>query len=47
MAKASLFGELGNYTGAIVYYDKALAVNPKYVFALDGKGTASCQIRKI
>ncbi len=30
----------GNYTGAILYYDKALAIDPHYVRALTDKGTA-------
>ncbi|MGC1927822.1 MAG: tetratricopeptide repeat protein, partial [Candidatus Nitrosopolaris sp.] len=29
---------LGNYTEAIGYFDKVLAVNPKYIAALGGKG---------
>jgi tetratricopeptide (TPR) repeat protein len=37
--KGAALDNLGNYTGAMEYYDKALAGNPKYVFALDGKGT--------
>ena len=36
---ASLDG-LGNHTGAIAYYDKVLAIDPKYVFALTSKGIA-------
>ena len=31
---------LYNYTGAIKYFDKALAINPKDVNALTGKGLA-------
>jgi tetratricopeptide (TPR) repeat protein len=31
---------LGNYTGAILYYDKALAVDPHNVNALTNKGNA-------
>jgi Flp pilus assembly protein TadD len=31
---------LGNYTGAIEYFDKALAINPHDVDALNGKGVA-------
>ena len=31
---------LDNYTGAIKYYDKALAINPKDVSALTDKGLA-------
>jgi len=31
---------LGNYTGAIHYIDKALAIQPKDTYALIGKGTA-------
>ncbi len=29
---------LGNNTGAILYYDKALAIDPHYVLALANKG---------
>jgi tetratricopeptide (TPR) repeat protein len=29
---------LGNHTGAIEYYDKALAIDPQYLHALDNKG---------
>ncbi|MFZ0513199.1 MAG: tetratricopeptide repeat protein [Candidatus Nitrosopolaris sp.] len=32
--------KLENYTGAIKYYDKALAINPKDVSALSDKGSA-------
>ena len=32
--------ESGNYTGAIKYYDKALAVRPNYIVALNNKGLA-------
>ena len=31
---------LGNYTGAIAYYDKVLAVDPNNVAALSNKGNA-------
>jgi tetratricopeptide (TPR) repeat protein len=31
---------LGNHTGVIEYYDKALAINPKDVDALTDKGVA-------
>ena len=31
---------LGNYTGAIKYYDKALAVNPNDINTLNNKGAA-------
>ncbi|MFY9868625.1 MAG: tetratricopeptide repeat protein [Candidatus Nitrosopolaris sp.] len=31
---------LGNYTGAIKYYDKALAIDPKDIYALDTKCAA-------
>ena len=30
----------GNYTEAIGYFDKALAINPKYISALGEKGKA-------
>jgi tetratricopeptide (TPR) repeat protein len=35
----ALYG-LANYTGAIKYYDKALAIDQKYLSALDGKGAS-------
>jgi tetratricopeptide (TPR) repeat protein len=38
--KGLALDDLGNYTGAIEYYDKALAINPKDVNALTDKGVA-------
>ncbi|MFZ0513630.1 MAG: tetratricopeptide repeat protein [Candidatus Nitrosopolaris sp.] len=38
--KGNALGSLGNYAGAIIYYDKALAINPNYQVALNGKGNA-------
>ena len=38
--KGNALGSLGNYSGAIEYYDKALAIDPHYVYALTGKGLA-------
>jgi uncharacterized membrane protein (UPF0127 family) len=38
--KAAALGSLGNYNGAIKYYDKALAIDSHYVYALIGKATA-------
>jgi Flp pilus assembly protein TadD len=38
--KALALGRLGNFTGAILYYDKALAIQPNDTYALIGKGTA-------
>ncbi|MGB8034605.1 MAG: tetratricopeptide repeat protein [Nitrososphaeraceae archaeon] len=38
--KGLALDDLGNYTGAIAYYDKALAIDPKNVFALTFKGLA-------
>ncbi len=32
--------KVGNYTGAIRYFDKALAIDPKYEVALTYKGIA-------
>ena len=32
-----LLTDLGNYTGAIKYFDKALAIDPKDTTALDDK----------
>ena len=34
------FYDQGNYTQAIQYYDKALAIDPNYKEALSGKGSA-------
>jgi len=36
--KGAALDNLGNYTGAILYYDKALTVNPKYEDALYNMG---------
>ena len=38
--KAVALDRLGNYTGAILYIDKALAIQPNDTYALTGKGTA-------
>jgi tetratricopeptide (TPR) repeat protein len=38
--KGIALGSLGNYTGAIEYYDKALAIDPHFVPALTGKSIA-------
>jgi tetratricopeptide (TPR) repeat protein len=38
--KGLYLDDAGNYTGAISYYDKALAINPNYINALDNKGVA-------
>jgi tetratricopeptide (TPR) repeat protein len=38
--KGVALNNLGNYTGAILYFDKALAIDPNYVSALNGKGVA-------
>jgi tetratricopeptide (TPR) repeat protein len=35
--KAAALNNLGNYTGAILYYNKALAIDPKNTFALTNK----------
>lgn len=35
---------LGNHTGAIAYYDKALAIDPKDVRALTFKGLALSEL---
>ena len=32
--------DVGNYTEAIPYFDKALAINPNYTLALNNKGVA-------
>ena len=38
--KAYALYSQGNYTQAIQYYDKALAIDPDDKYALDGKGNA-------
>ncbi|MGC1928055.1 MAG: tetratricopeptide repeat protein [Candidatus Nitrosopolaris sp.] len=38
--KGLALDKLGNDTGAILYYDKALAIDPHYVNALTSKGLA-------
>ena len=38
--KGVALDSLGNYTGAIEYYDKALAIDPADTLALNSKGVA-------
>jgi tetratricopeptide (TPR) repeat protein len=38
--KGIALNNIGNYTGAITYYDKALAIDPKNVDVLTDKGIA-------
>jgi tetratricopeptide (TPR) repeat protein len=38
--KALALGRLGNFTGAIEYIDKALAIQPNDTYALDSKAAA-------
>jgi tetratricopeptide (TPR) repeat protein len=38
--KGMAYLDVGNYTEAIPYFDKALAINPNYTFALNNKGAA-------
>jgi tetratricopeptide (TPR) repeat protein len=38
--EGAFLNDLGNHTGAIQYYDKALAVDPNNVAALNNKGNA-------
>jgi tetratricopeptide (TPR) repeat protein len=38
--KGQALDDVGNYTGAILYYNKALAIDPKFEFALYDKGDA-------
>ncbi len=45
-SKALTLVRLGNYTSAIEYIDKALAIQPNDTYALTGKGTALWQPRK-
>ena len=37
---------MGNYTDAITYFDKALAIEPNYAIALDNKGVAHNALEK-
>src|SRR5262249_35337186 len=39
-AEGNYLHKLGNYTTAIKYFDKALAIDPNYVSALNDKGLA-------
>jgi Flp pilus assembly protein TadD len=39
-AKGEVLSDLGNYTGALLYYNKVLTIDPHYVRALTDKGTA-------
>ena len=39
-SKGTAVDSLGNYTGAILYYDKTLAIDPYHLNALNDKGTA-------
>jgi tetratricopeptide (TPR) repeat protein len=43
--KGVALGKLGDYTQAISYYDRALAIEPTYTGALTGKGFALHQLR--
>ena len=36
--------ELGNHTGAIYYYNKALAIDPNNLFALNNKGLSTDEL---
>jgi uncharacterized membrane protein (UPF0127 family) len=38
--KAAALDDLGNHTGAILYYDKAFAIQPNDTYALDNKAAA-------
>lgn len=38
--KGNTLNNVGNYTGAITYYDKSLAIDPKFEDALNLKGGA-------
>ena len=45
--KGTVLDNLGNYTGAISYYDQALAINPEYINALTNKGIALYRLGNI
>jgi tetratricopeptide (TPR) repeat protein len=44
--KGNSFYNLGNYQEAITYYDKALAIDPNNVYALNAKGVALGNLNK-
>ncbi len=43
--KGAALDGLGNHAEAIQYYDKALAIDPHFVLALNGKGWALYKLR--
>ena len=45
--KGTALGSLGNLTGAILYYDKALAIQPNDTYALTSKGLALDNLRNL
>jgi tetratricopeptide (TPR) repeat protein len=44
--KGNFLNSIGNYKLAITYFDKALAINPKNVSALNGKKQALDALNK-
>jgi tetratricopeptide (TPR) repeat protein len=43
----SFLAKLGKYKESIVFFDKALAINPNYVYALNNKNSALEELIKI
>ena len=43
----SALAKLGKYNESIVFFDKALAINPNYVYALNNKNSALEELSKI
>jgi tetratricopeptide (TPR) repeat protein len=43
--KAAALNNLGNYTGAIEFYDKSLAIDPKNTYGLTNKLTVKSKTR--
>ena len=43
----SSLAKLGKYKESIVFFDKALAINPNYVYALNNKNSALEELIKI
>jgi tetratricopeptide (TPR) repeat protein len=45
--KGLSLAKLGKYNESIVFFDKALAINPNYVYAMNNKNSALEELSKI